>query len=392
MSKKTACGIFLGNVLEHYDTAIYSFASPFLAPLFFPDSHPLVALIMAYAIIPLGMVVRPFASLFFGHIGDTRGRKRALTISLFGMALVTFATGCIPLYNEIGVVAPILLLFARLFQNFFSEGEKMGGAIYLLERTKDEKKQDLVSGLYGSSTIIGILLASFLITLLCYFDFMTEGWRLLYFLGSVTAVAALFLRKDLDIDRTAPSQSNVRTRLKNFWALRKATLPILLAAGFSYTCYTMAFVLIVGFVPLISSVTKEELIALNTSFLIFDMVALPAFSYIAYKSSREAIMCGACIAAALLGIPSSTSSIMRPLATVAIIRALIVTIGVAFSSVFHSWAQQLVPPSYRYSLISLSYSLGAEISAAPLLPSPFGSSVKRVLFLALPGIGSRSHW
>ena len=59
----TAC---IGNLFQHYDAALFGFLSPFLAPLIFPEKEPITALILTYAMIPLGMLARPIGSLFFG--------------------------------------------------------------------------------------------------------------------------------------------------------------------------------------------------------------------------------------------------------------------------------------------------------------------------------------
>ena len=85
----------LGNLFEHYDTALFGFLSPFLAPLIFPEKDPMTALILTYAIIPLGMVARPIGSLVFGYIGDVYGRRHALFLTLAGMSLIS---GCITFF------------------------------------------------------------------------------------------------------------------------------------------------------------------------------------------------------------------------------------------------------------------------------------------------------
>src|SRR5215208_4599886 len=98
ISNLSKWSILLGNLFEHYDNALFSLLSPFLAPLFFPGQDPLTALILTYCIIPLGMIARPIGSLFFGYIGDTRGRKEALVLTLSGMAIVTTLMGFMPTY------------------------------------------------------------------------------------------------------------------------------------------------------------------------------------------------------------------------------------------------------------------------------------------------------
>src|SRR5204862_5975364 len=90
---------WLGNFFEHYDTALFGFLSPFLAPLIFPDKEPIVALILTYAIIPLGMLARPIGSLVFGYIGDVYGRKQALFLTLAGMSCVSGCIAFTPTYS-----------------------------------------------------------------------------------------------------------------------------------------------------------------------------------------------------------------------------------------------------------------------------------------------------
>ena len=125
----------LGNLFEHYDTALFGFLSPFLAPLIFPKQDPLSALILTYAMIPLGMLARPIGSLVFGYIGDVYGRRKALFITLSVMAIVSVGIAFTPTYKQIGAVSPIIFGLSRVLQNFLSAGESMGGAIFLLENT-----------------------------------------------------------------------------------------------------------------------------------------------------------------------------------------------------------------------------------------------------------------
>src|SRR5262245_113042 len=100
LSPLSKWSMLLGNLFEHYDTALFGLLSPFLAPLFFPGQDPLTALILTYCIIPLGMIARPIGSLIFGYIGDTRGRKEALVLSLMGMAIITTIMGFMPTYQQ----------------------------------------------------------------------------------------------------------------------------------------------------------------------------------------------------------------------------------------------------------------------------------------------------
>lgn len=354
-----------GNLFEHYDTALFGFLSPFLAPLIFPSHNPITALILTYAIIPFGMFARPLGSLVFGYIGDMQGRSKALFLTLTGMALVSGFMACIPTYSHIGALAPILFCLGRALQNFLSGGESMGGAIFLLENTS-EKKHDILSSLYCASTIGGHLLASFGVYLLSQSMPIDPGWRLLYLFGCITALFGSFIRRQVHIPPAPLKLSQTLSNLgKMFWINRRPLLCIVLTAGFASATYSIALVLMNGFIPLITTLTKTEVMAVNSYLLIFDFCALPFFGYLSSKVSREKVMLFASLGTTLFAIPLFTLLEGGTLTTIIGVRACFVIAGVAFFAPFHAWAQQLVDPSSRYAVISFGYAVGSQMIGGP---------------------------
>lgn len=350
----------LGNLFEHYDAALFGFLSPFLAPLIFPDKEPVVALILTYAMIPLGMVARPIGALVFGCIGDRYGRKQALFLTLSGMAFVSAGIALSPTFATAGFLAPAIFCLGRILQNFFSAGETMGGAIYLLEDTP-EKTHDILSSLYGASTIGGILLASAGVAALAHFHAMDNGWRLLYAFGCITGLFGLLIRRHLPF---VPAPKKVAL-YKVFWQEKRALFFILINAGFAYATYTMALVLMNGWIPLVTNLSKVQMMSLNTSLLFFDFCLLPFFGWMASKISREKLMMGTAICVALTATLLLSALQGASLGVVIGIRMCFVIFGVAFFAPFHAWAQQLVPLEHRYAIISFGYALGSQLLGGP---------------------------
>lgn len=362
MDRKPFLAGLIGNILEHYDTALFGLLAPFVAPLFFHTQDPFAALILTYAILPMGMVTRPLGSLCFGWIGDRFGRRHALCWSLTGMAFATIAIGCLPTSRQIGSLSPLLLVILRLLQNFFAAGEAPGGAIYILENTHAPKRS-LLSSVFDASTVGGILIASGLVTFLSMQGWIESGWRYLFWAGGATALFGIFLRLQT---KESGEFSSAVYQMKELFQHKRAFLAIALAAGFSYTTYSLAFTLMNGYIPLITSLTKADMMKVNTALLGLDLFLLPFFGVLSYKFGKEKMMffgaLAACVGAApffsLLG-PSSN------LLGVTAVRMFIVLSGVAFAAPYHAWAMEQVPPRCRSTILCLGYALGSQVIGMP---------------------------
>jgi len=190
----------VGNVLEWYDFAVYGFLVPIMGPLFFPDVDPLTALINTYGIFAAGYLMRPLGGVIFGRIGDLMGRKKALQLSIIMMAVPTVLVGMLPVYEQIGAFAAVLLVLLRLMQGISVGGELTGSMSYLVETAPANRR-----GLGGSWSVFGgvagILLGSLVATLLNNTldeEFMrTWGWRLPFLGGFIIFFVGRWLRRSL---------------------------------------------------------------------------------------------------------------------------------------------------------------------------------------------------
>lgn len=355
----------IGNLLEHYDTALFGLVSPFLAPLFFPEQEPLTALILTYAILPLGLFVRPLGAIFFGWLTDILGSRKALFYSLFGTAIATISIGLLPTYEKIGIGAPIFLALLRSLQGFFAAGESMGGIVFLLERTKT-KNNTLLSSFYDVTSIGGGLIASFLVSFFCKEEGMSYAWRFLFLAGGSTALIGLIIRfanKEEVKEVSKPIYYPIWSLLKKH---RRAIAYIAIASGFSHITYSFAFTFMNGFVPLITSFSKTQMLEANTKLLIWDICLLPTFGYISYKIGKEKVMLFGALGSAALAFPLfSLLEKDSSLDTLFFIRGTIVFLGTAFAAPYYAWAIQQVPSQHRCLILALGANIGSQLLAAP---------------------------
>jgi MHS family proline/betaine transporter-like MFS transporter len=285
---------------------------------------------------------------------------------LIGMACATIAMGCLPTYAQAGVYAPLFLALGRVVQNFCAAGESIGGAIFVLEHTESSKR-NFMSSIYDATSIGGILLASALVTLFSFYGDVCKSWRLLFWLGAISAIFGIFLRMRAKegkeyVQSQKSDQGHLFALIKEH---RNALLAITCVSGFSYTTYSLAFTLMNGYVPLATPLSKTLVMGTNTLLLVLNMCMLPLFGYIATKKGREWIMSKAALASVFCAVPLFYMLQDASLGRVIAARLIIVTLGVAFSATYHAWTQERVPPSVRYTILSLGYALGSQLIGAP---------------------------
>ena len=159
MLKKVVFSSFLGNFIEWFDYASYSYFAVTIGLVFFPEGDPLVRTMSAFAVFALSFLVRPIGALFWGNMGDKKGRKWTLSVSILVMTTATFLIGCLPSYATVGLLAPLLLLLCRLTQSFSASGEYAGASTFIAEYAPVEKRGLYVSAV-PASTATGLFVGS----------------------------------------------------------------------------------------------------------------------------------------------------------------------------------------------------------------------------------------
>ncbi|WP_327583690.1 MHS family MFS transporter [Nonomuraea sp. NBC_00507] len=199
--RKAAIAAWIGSALEYYDFFIYGTAAALVFnKIFFPSSAPATGTLFALATFGVGYLARPVGAFVLGHIGDKFGRKRVLVTTLVMMGGSTFLVGCLPTYDQVGVLAPILLVVLRLMQGFSVSGEQAGANSMTLEHAPEDRR-----AYYTSFTLNGtqagqiIATAIFLpIAALPEDQLLSWGWRVPFWLSVVVAVVGLVIRRTLE--------------------------------------------------------------------------------------------------------------------------------------------------------------------------------------------------
>jgi len=190
----------VGTVFEWYDFFLYAVLAPFFARLFFPSDNETAGLLAAFATYAAGFVTRPFGAVILGRLGDLTGRKYTFLISIVFMGFATFTVGLLPTFQQVGWIAPILLVFLRLLQGLAVGGEYGGAATYVAEYTEAYKRGYATSWIQTTATM-GLLLALIVIGFSRWAidarNFENWGWRLPFLVSIVLLALSVYIRVSL---------------------------------------------------------------------------------------------------------------------------------------------------------------------------------------------------
>ncbi len=193
---RVAFGSTAGAVIEAYDFIGFGTAAAlYLGTAFFPSSDPMVGTLSAFATLGVGFIARPLGGIVGGHLGDKLGRKPVLVASLLVMGFATFLIGCLPTYETVGVLAPVLLVTIRIIQGL-AYGAEWGGAILMTYEHAPWLKRGKYTGYVQAGFPVGLLLAN----LVFLFSVHLPGdwkWRLPFLFSIVLVIVGMIIRSHI---------------------------------------------------------------------------------------------------------------------------------------------------------------------------------------------------
>ncbi|MFF5104162.1 MFS transporter [Streptomyces sp. NPDC000134] len=199
--KKAATAAWIGSALEYYDFFIYGSAAALIFPdVFFDASDPATATLLSLATFGVAYAARPLGAFFLGHVGDRLGRKKIMVFTLILMGVSTFLIGCLPTREQVGTLAPVLLVLCRVLQGISAAGEQASANSMTLEHAPAHRR-----GFFTSFTLSGTQGGQLLATLvfipvaaLPEEHLMSWGWRVPFWLSVAVAVVGYVIRRNLD--------------------------------------------------------------------------------------------------------------------------------------------------------------------------------------------------
>ncbi|NNJ08457.1 MFS transporter, partial [Streptomyces sp. PKU-MA01144] len=198
--RRAVTATVVGNFIESFDWLAYGLFAPLFAARFFPSDNSLTSILGVFAVLGVGVLMRPLGGILLGRYADRRGRRPALMLAISLMAGGSLLIGVTPTYAHIGLLAPCLLLVARMAQGVSHGGEWPAAAAYLME-VAPERRKSTYGSLFSLTTCAGAFTASLLggglTAALGPAAMAAWGWRVPFLVGGVLGLVLLVLRTRL---------------------------------------------------------------------------------------------------------------------------------------------------------------------------------------------------
>lgn len=395
-SRRAVSAAVVGNVLEWYDFAIYGYVATIIAKNFFPGGDEVGALLATFATFGIGFLARPLGGIIIGRMGDTKGRKAALVLTMFMMAAGTVGIGLIPNYNSIGILAPVLLVVCRLMQGFAAGGE-WGGATAFIVEWAPKGRRGFFGSFQQSSVAGGLLLgsgiAALFSTILSPDQMESWGWRIPFLLGFALVPVGIYMRSNIE---ETPAYREAKETVSG----PQTPGWILAAKAFGFTIlWTVSYYIILYYMPTFTQkyvgLTRTEALWSNTIGLVILVVTIPIMGLWSDRIGRKPLLLGCCVAFALLTYPLFAYMLSGvSLISVIGIQLIFGLMIAMFSGPGPAAIAEIFPTNSRSTWMSTGYSLATSVFGgfapfiATWLISTTGSPISPTYYLILAAIAS----
>lgn len=379
--RRTILGVGAGNALEWYDWNIYATFTAFFASQFFDSGSAGSDVLKTLAVFAVGFIARPFGGFLFGWLADRRGRQVSMTLSVGVAAVGSLVIGLTPTQATIGVLAPIILVVARLAQGLAHGGELPAAQTYISEMAPAERRGLWSSLIYFSGTVgvlSGTLLGAVLAGALSSEQMTAFGWRIPFVIGGLAGFYALYMRSRMaETEAFAAAKPDPAAGpVPSMWSQIVAH-PVLLMRVIGMTVGATVIYYVWAVAAPAYAISSRGIdpagalwagVAANLVFL----AALPLWGMISDRVGRRPVLIGNTAALAVLLFPLNAIIEREPWQLfVAMSIALFLIAG--FASIAPAVYAEMFPTSIRAAGLGVPYSIAVALfgGTAPYLQTYF---------------------
>ena len=294
------------TIVEWYDFTLYLYFATVLARVFYGGGSG--SLLLTLGGFAIAYLMRPLGAVFFSHIGDRRGRRRMMLLSVAMMTAAMFVTALLPTRSAIGPAAGWLLLLLRCVMGFSVGGEYTGVVAYLLEGAPAHRR-GLVTSSASAASEVGALLAVGIAALTVGMTKAAEldswAWRIPFFVGAALAASVWVARSTMHESPEFQRQQDEGTvPLKPLaFALRNHRAGI--ARGFSISAlgsitYYVGITYVPSFLTSAGALGESDALWLSTIAAVVVIAVTPLVGWWSDRAGRRGVLLLLCAGSAVL--------------------------------------------------------------------------------------------
>jgi len=350
----------LGNALEWFDISVYAYFAAYLSKAFFPAKDPTTSLLLTFGSFGLTFLARPIGGVLLGTYADRYGRKASLLVSITMMTCGTLAVACMPTFDKIGVLAPLLVIVARLVQGFSAGGEFGSSTAFLVEHMPG-RRGFVASWQFasqGMSSLLGSGFGALLSSTLSETDMQTWGWRIPFFFGVLIGPVGLYIRNRIE-DATAPPAAKRDTPVRTVFLEQK--FRVLLGLGALAVSTAVNYLIIYMPTYVVKTLNLSPTIGYLAAFAaaIAAILFNPVAGIVSDRVGRTRYLIAVGVVLLFAIFPLFLLLTSRPTAAVIVLSVLALgTLKALYLGALAALMSELFPASTRATGLGLSYNIG----------------------------------
>lgn len=364
-----------GNLMEWYDFALYGVLAPTLGLLFFPSKDRLASTLAVFGVFAAGYVARLAGGAFFGYLADHSSRRKALIFSATTMACSTALAGCLPVYDSVGILAPVAFLALRVVQGVSTGGEFTTSVVFMVEKAPPGKR-GLIGSLAGTTAGLGILLGSAVGSALFSFypveTVHSWAWRIPFLLSIPLGLAVTFLRTALPAERETPFHHSSHHRSALLHVIKEHPVAVIggaLRGWGSVSGFYIVAVFLSSYLVTSGLMTPSASLGFQTMGVAIAILFAPIGGYLSDRLGRRLMVIVSATGVLLLAWPLFTVLHSGDHnAALLLLLAFAAAVGMGMAP-YSTWLAEERPRFLRASWMGVTYNVAAGIlgGITPLL-------------------------
>nr|BAU79859.1 putative general substrate transporter [uncultured Aquificaceae bacterium] len=307
------------------------------------------------------------------------------------MAFPTFLIGLLPTYHDIGILAPVILIFLRILQGISTGGEYTTSVSFVVEHSPSDKR-----GFYGSINLLGAvigimfgsLMGAFLNTVFDKESLEAYGWRVGFLLGIALAFVGVYLRKKAEetpVFLAIEEENKTKNPLfKTFSHHPKEFALSLIFSSLQGVAFFLLFVYMATFYQKVLKLEPSTALFINSFAMFILILLIPLMAKLSDKIGRKPLLMISTFLYSVSSVFLFKIILTGQIESIVLAHTVFAVISSGFMAILPTFLIELFPADVRNTAFSVGYNtaLGIFGGTVPMVATYLISETQNPLSVA----------